>query len=231
MPVAYQTKYKKNCLTCRAARKDPKLRQRIKHATYDRDVGDETLIDIAAELHITKMAVYNHSRKHLKEIETSMDHSAVRVAKKTADIKAAAMKRIELSIDHEEFVGEPLSVVALKEYIAQGHQLVKEGKLNITAQSFLQAVGKDIDYESKKKDREVDIIKTMYRFASGEKKEKDAEPTSVIAGDLNSGPDGPSSIHPEDAGDAVTQWAAHLSPKYPEQEDPHQLADVLEPLG
>ena len=231
MPVVYRTKYKKNCLTCRASKNDAKLRQRIKHATYDRDVGDETLADIAIDLHISKIAVYNHAKKHIKDVEVSNDQRAVRVAKKVADIKTAAMKKIELSIDHEDIVGEPESVMALKEYITQGHALVKEGKLNITAQSFLQAVGKDIDYESKKKDREVDIIKTMYRFASGEKKEADAKATTNTTGDVNSGQDGPGDIHNEDAGDAVAQWAAQLSPKYPKAEDPNQLADLQQPLG
>lgn len=241
--MPYISKYRKNCITCMRTKHDVKLRARIVHATYRRDVGDETLQDISKEMGISFQALYNHSRKHLKEREASLDHQAVRITKKVADIKAAAQKRAELSVDHENISAEPESVIALKEYIAQGHDLVKQGKLNITAQSFLQAVGKDIDYEAKKKDREVDIIKTMMRFASGEtsetkkeiKNENDTRKGSSVAaiasGDADTGQDGPSDIHNEDAGDAVAQWAAELSGKYSKAEDPNQPADVQQPLG
>lgn len=239
----YMPKYRKNCITCRAAKKDAKLRDRIYRATYHKEVGDESLRDIALEVPVSAVAMYNHARKHLADREPRPETKQLKIEKKTAEIKAAVHKKHELSIDHEEISSDLESVEALKEYIRQGYSMVKEGKINITPQSFLQAIRIDIDYESKKQDRQVDIIKTMMRFASGESKETNVKPKPVagetegaetppvFTGSPDPGTGQPGDIHPEDARNALTQWANQVPQTDAEKKDPYQLADVLQPLG
>lgn len=230
----YMPKFRPNCHGCILSKNNPKLRIRIYNAQYRREPGDETLRDIANEIGLASPAgLYNHAKRHLAERDPKPETRAVRIAKKTEDIKAAAQKKVELSIDHDEILPEDESISALREYITQGHVKIKAGELNITPQSFLQAVRIDVDYRSKQKDRQVDIIKTMYRFASGQKKEvhERSDVTDRPSGDTDTGERFTGSLHNEDARDAVARWASGVPKKNPEPEDPHQLADVLESLG
>lgn len=232
--------YKRNCRGCQVSRGNQALRNRIYNAQFKREQGDETLADIAKEVGISQPALYNHAKVHLATRDRDDTRKALILAKKTVDLKAAVAKKLEVSVDHEEVLAEGEAATALNEYVAQGHVMVKEGKIKITAQSFLQAVRISLDYESKKKDREVDIIKTMYRFSSGAKKGTDERkdtggegrtPAAGVAANTDRRPDGPGGLHNEDAGNAVTQWAAGLSPKYTKEEEPDKLTDVLQPLG
>lgn len=237
------SRYKPNCAACQLTRGKTKLRGRVSKAAFRREPGDETLQDIAKELHISSAGMYNHAKKHLSIRDDTPDVREVRVAKKVNDIKVAAQKKVELAIDHDDVLPEEESIAALKDYIRQGHAMIKEGKLNITPQSFLTAVRIDVDYKSKQKDRQVDIIKTMYRFASGQTKEANANSDSAqgtdsgqpIAieptGSTDTGPNGPGTVHNEDAGDATARWATRVSEQDTIPQDPHQLADLLEPMG
>lgn len=237
------SRYKPNCAACQLTRGKTKLRQRVSKAAFRREPGDETLQDIAKELHISSAGMYNHAKKHLSIRDDTPDVREVRVAKKVNDIKAAAQKKVELAIDHDDVLPEDESIAALKEYILQGHAMIREGKLPITAQSFLQAVRIDVDYKSKQKDRQVDIIKTMYRFASGQTKEANANPNSAQGatsgqpaaieptGSADSRQDESGAVHHEDAGDATARWATRVSEQDTIPQDPHQLADLLEPMG
>lgn len=236
------------------AKKDPKLRNRIRNAKFRREIGDETLKDIAIEIGLPFAGVYNHAKKHITDRGIAPETKEIRIVKKSEEIKASVARKHELAIDHDSIIVEDESVEALKEYIRQGYAMVKEGKINITAQSFLQAVRIDIDRVAKTKDRQVDIIKTMYRFASGastetnkgtygtnpstdqvpggsESQSQGNQIAAIASGSVDSGTEGPSDIHNEDARDAITRWAAGVSGQNPEVENAHQLADVLEPLG
>ena len=234
-------RYSARCTSCKASKRSAKLRDRIYHAKFLREPGDESLPDIAREIHVSAVAIHRHARLHVATRQLSDETVAIRVAKKTEDFKAAAAKKVELAIDHDVVADGLDSIQTLKEYIAQGHDLVRKGKISINAQSLLQAIRLDVDYESKKKDREVDIIKTMYRFASGQTKDVREQPkperekrsvaTNKLAASADSGQDGSSDLHNEDAGDAIAYWAAKVPKGDTETKDPYQLTDLLEPVG
>lgn len=168
-------KYKSNCKACQLSKRDAKARARIRYAAFRREEGDETLAQIALEYGISQGPMYNHAKKHITDAESNTARTKqVIVARKTAEFKAKAQKELELKVDSDDFEeleGRPAEIIALDDYIAQGAAEIKEGKLKLTANSFLAAVKIKTDWASKQQNNKIELLKTISAFRSGSKKQ------------------------------------------------------------
>jgi hypothetical protein len=70
--------------------------------------------------------------------------------------------------------------------IDEGNRLVASGQMRVTSSMLIAAARDKAAYQAKKQDRKLDIAKMVYAFASGNKKETDAEgitPESTVSPD------------------------------------------------
>lgn len=214
-------RYKPNCATCQIAKTDISLRKRIRYAAYKREQGDETLQDIAAQIDVSYQGVYNHVKKHMEDVsDRYIDRSRVQAAKKVAEVQAKAHQELELQLSRpviDEIDARPEEVIALDEYIAQGHNAIKQKSLRITPQSFLAAVKIKTDWQSKQQNNKIELMRTMMAFASGGDKPKKKEvidgsgDTLPVTEGLVGGEEQSRDIYRSIVGNAAAQGAEDLS--------------------
>jgi hypothetical protein len=197
-------------------------------AYFRHEQGDETIAQISKELGMHYTSLYNHMQKHVSVRERDGVRKVAIMDKKREDIKAQVQKKHELAIDHKDVKDDVLGAAIMEDYLAQAGTLVREGKIPITAQSFLTAVRISLDYESKKKDRQLDVVKTMYRYAAGKVNDGATPTTDSRPG---AGPDESGDIHNPTAGDAATRWAKAVSEKHAAPEDADKLINLQQPVG
>lgn len=165
--VTMITKYKKGCVTCKQAKSNPKLRDRMYNAYYRGDPLDESIVDISREINVSQGAMYNHMKKHVHE---RPNKTPVMVENHIERLKATIAKETELAIDHDAAVPREDYERAIDGVLAEGmDQMKKEGK-TITISQLLTAAKIKADYMSKKRGQNVEIIKTMYKMSSGNTK-------------------------------------------------------------
>lgn len=208
--------YKRNCRSCQISRGNQKLRERIYHAEFLRETGDETLAQIAPEMGVSYSSLKNHATKHIKL--RSVASEEVRVTKNIEKIKAKIAKDTELSFDHESIVPKQDFEMVVDGVLAEGYQQLKKQDKQISISQLLTAAKIKADYTSKKRGQDTEIIKTMYRMASGGKdtnsdKVTSGASTSGAKADVdstrtaprvdNSGSDRPGSIHQQSPWDAL----------------------------
>ena len=211
-------KYKSNCKGCQLSKHNPKARDRIRKAAFRREDGDETIQQIAIEFGVTPAALYKHCRNHLKDTDVEMSsRKEIKIAKKTIEFKARVQKEHELLIDDntsESIEGRPAEIVTLDDYIAQGAAMVKEGKVQITANSYLAAIKIKNEWQAKQQNNKVELLKTIAAFRSGHKKVVEGEVINGIAkeitGSTNRGADETARIYRRIAGDAATSRAEEI---------------------
>jgi hypothetical protein len=218
-------KYRANCTVCIAAKKDPALRKRIKFAAFKREPGDETLLDLGREFKLTTASMYNHAKKHISDdSEVIARRHDVITANKVVKLKAQVQEDLELQLDLDtvdDIDSDPGQIAALKEYITQGHDLIKKGKLNITAQSFLVAVRTLNEYEAKKTNNKIEFLRTISSFRGGAKKAAKQpiegeivhgnRPTDQVTGSAGEGTNESSSLHRRAFGHAPAPRTGELS--------------------
>lgn len=205
-------KYKVNCSICQKAKNDPKMRNRIRRAAFDREEGDETLRDIAFWYNLSPSAMYNHAKKHIKPVDTE-SRSMVIAAKKVATIQANVQKEAELQLDRQtvdEIDARPVEIMGLDEYIAQGIDTIQKGELKITPSSFLAAVKIKTDWSSKQQTNKIELMRTIAAFASGAKKGKNGDTTETTESDRG-GQDEAGNIYQRAFGHAVARRAIEIS--------------------
>lgn len=214
------TLFKPNCKVCQLSRRDAPFRARLYHATFKREEGDETLNAIIEEYmgRLSAPSVYNHTKRHMvvRSIRTDLNKQ-VRVIKKTAEIKATALKELEVSIDPDmvsDIEARPEQIIALDEYIAQGAAVIKEGALKITAQSFLAAVKIKNEWQMKQTGNKIELIKTIQAFRSGGKKqtkESDDRTASETTEGLDPGEEQTRDLYYAITRNAATSGAGEIS--------------------
>ena len=219
------SRYKPNCNTCKKTKLDAKLRQRIQNAAYKRDIGDESLAEIAKEIGVTIPTIYNHVKKHITDDDIVLEKRLQSKRSLQAEkIKAKVQKDLELKLDVatvEEIDSDPLQILGLKEYIAQGNDMIKKGGLKITAQSYLVAVRTLNEFEAKKTNNKLEFLRTIAAFRGGKKElidptkvgeetESGDRPTGEITESTHRGPGRPRRIRGEVVGDATARWAEEV---------------------
>lgn len=165
-------RYKVNCKTCQITRGDAKLRTRIYNAYYRRDEMDEPLTHIAKEIGISHIAVFNHAKKHMsiRKIATP-----VRVERSIEKMKAQIAKETELAFDHDAAVPKEDYERVIDGVLAEGMDQMKKTGKTITISQLLTAAKIKGDFQAKKRGQDVEIIKTMYKFSSGDKVKTDEQ--------------------------------------------------------
>jgi len=162
MPI----KYKVNCKTCRLSRENPKIRQRIYYAYFKRDEQEETIKDIAREVGIDDAAIYRHCKNH---ITIAPIKNPVQVEKHIQELKAKIAKETELALDHDSVVPKEDYERVLDGVLAEGLAQMKTNGKTITISQLLTAAKIKGDFQAKKRGQDIEVIKSMYRFSSGNK--------------------------------------------------------------
>jgi hypothetical protein len=164
------------CKSCAAIKEDEalgangayggKLGERFYTAWFERKPGEETLEHIGKEIGISIVAVYNHAHNHM----TQRVNKSKEMQAKDAEInklKVKAMKELEISFDHETAVPKQDFEMVIDQVLIDGlAQLKVEGK-QITVNQLIAAAKIKGDWQSKKRGQDTEIIKMMYRSASG----------------------------------------------------------------
>lgn len=194
---------------------DFKFRRRVYEAHFRRNNGDETLGDIALEYGLNKQSIYNHARKHIKE---NLPSGEIKTQNKINRFKAGLENKLAEVLDttdNPSEAGLDPHEQALNEIIALGAEELKAGRLKLNTSQFLGAIKIKADIKNKSKDRQAELVKTMYKFASGEKNKVDRKvidgtPT-IPAGNTYTGEKQPGDIYKQVSGDAPPFWPETVS--------------------
>jgi hypothetical protein len=190
------------------ARGNGRLRARFHHAFFEREVGDETLKQIGEEIGLTQQSLHNHMKKHARRKNVNIEEG--KKIKQIETIKANVAKKVELAIDHDEVVPQTDFEQAVGDIIALGIERLKKGDINVSTTQLLAAAKIKADYTAKKRGQDTELIKTMYRMASGyQGQETDSAPAVATVDSARA--DRPDSVHQQSAWDALTRRAEALS--------------------
>lgn len=208
------TGYRVNCVVCKSCKALPSLKKRIRLATYHRQDGDETLGDIAREFGFSTASIYNHSKKHIRDVQTD-GNKEIRVAKKVIDLQANVQKELELQLDKQtvdEIDARPMEIVGLDELIAQGIAEIRKGGMKLTATQFIAAAKVKSDWAGKQQTNKVEILRTIASFRSGSKKliEGETNDTKELTEGTYRGEDESHRICRAAFGDEVTRRAEEI---------------------
>jgi predicted DNA-binding protein YlxM (UPF0122 family) len=216
-------KYKANCKACILSKHSEKHRRRIRQAAFHRQDGDETLAEIATECNISIPSMYNHVKRHMKEVDTT-GLKEIRVAKKVVNMQSTAQKEMELQLDRQtidEIEARPAEIIGIDELIAQGIAEIRAGKMKLTATQFVAAVKVKSDWAGKQQSNKIELLRTISAFRSGAKKGKIDGNTIELTESTDGGEDEPSRIFRAAFGDAATQGTEEILDGHipPETED------------
>lgn len=161
-------KSKSKCKSCNAIRNNKALKDRYYHAWFEREAGDgsETLEMIAKDIGISSRAIYQHARNHMKR-NVAIKDVAMRKKIMSSRMRAEAMKDLEISFDHDLLVAKEDYEVAVDQVIADGMAQMKVSGKDITVNQILAAAKLKGEWKFKKRGQDTEIIKMMYRGASG----------------------------------------------------------------
>lgn len=202
--------YKSNCSVCKVAKGNAKFRARVRHAAFKREEGDETLQDICKEFSLNLAPMYNHAKKHIRDVTEQFEQArATKLAKKTIELQVQAQKEAELALEGDvmnTIEARPAEIIALDAYIAQAKSMIDSGNLKVTVAGFLGATKIRTDWANKQASQKMDFMKAMYQLASGNKKEINSgtngttNPTPTTPAVDDSGENGPNTLYREAAG-------------------------------
>lgn len=206
-------KFNKNCKSCvlTSGKENQRLRGRIANAYFRPDPASESCGQIADELGISRPSFSHHCKNHLRARHP--EAKARQTASLITKAKAHIQKDLELSFDHEEVIAETDYEHGLSQTIALGTQRMERGEITVSTTQLLQAIKIKADYSAKKRGQDTELIKMMYRTASGlnkDEKEEDATVTEPIGRMDTPREDGPGNLHQPSAWDALTQRAAEV---------------------
>jgi hypothetical protein len=157
---------KGKCKSCVACRNNPRLRLRYYNAWFNREPGAETLEMIGQELSISNNAIYRHAHNHMRR-KVSKVQAPDQVTEVQSQLKAQAMKELEISFDHDLIVPKEDYENVIDAVLVDGlAQLKTQGK-QITVNQLIAAAKIKGDWKAKKRGQDTEIIKMMYRGASG----------------------------------------------------------------
>lgn len=192
IPARYLAKTSKKCKTCLYGRNNPKFRDRVYKAWFERQPGEETLEQIGKEFGISNQAIYRHAHNHMKKRMPKLT-DAERYRQNAQIVKAEAMRDLEVSFDHSQVVPVEAYEQAVDDVITEGIAQLRVKKKDVTINQLLAAAKIKGDWALKKRGQNTELIKTMFRSANGLTK----EPGNVAG----AGSDWPGNICRETSGD------------------------------
>jgi hypothetical protein len=122
------------------------------------------------------ISLYSHCQRHMRDNLPRWMKSYDLVEKKNWE-KALEHTRIATA-EKKELIENTLEVInktststtpheqSLDDFITKGAEMVKEGKINITATTYIQAIRAKADIEKSNKDRRLDAMKAMFTGAA-----------------------------------------------------------------
>jgi hypothetical protein len=154
------------CKSCLACKGNTELSERFYKAWFERESGGETLAHIGEEIDISREAIYRHAKNHMVQRANKVYEMEIK-DKKASELKLQAMKELEISFDHETAVPKQDFETVIDQVLIDGlAQMKVEGK-QITVNQLIAAAKIKGDWQSKKRGQDTEIIKMMYRSASG----------------------------------------------------------------
>lgn len=174
-------KSKAKCKSCQAVHNNPKLRERYYRAWFEREAGDgsETLEMIGQELGISNNAIYRHAHNHMR-MRVKKIQATEQKDQEVATLKAQAMKELEVSFDHGVVIPKEEYEMAVDAVISDGIAQMKVGSKDITINQLLAAAKLKGEWKLKKRGQDTELIKMMFRSASGYTQERTNTPTDRI---------------------------------------------------
>jgi hypothetical protein len=121
---------------------------------------------LGKELEISNNAIYRHAHNHMKRKVDKLE-VVTKVREESASIQAQAMKALEVSFDHGIIIPKDDYEQAVDDVIADGLAQMKVGNKEITVNQLLAAAKLKGEWKLKKRGQDTEIIKMMYRGASG----------------------------------------------------------------
>lgn len=169
--------YRKNCKACQVSKNNSRLRDRIYASKTFNPDGIEFITEIADDVGVSRWSMSNHCKKHVtisvakkrKIAEAIKLHQAKThlAAKVMGEEEARKIIEQEAEIMGKPFRAEVPGYVDLWDaFIALGENRLKNGTIQITAAHILKAAADKADWESKQKDRQLDIVKSIASFAA-----------------------------------------------------------------
>lgn len=157
-------KIRKNCNVCKALKKNQRLLNRIyKSKAYQ--PGGETLRSIADE-HVGQFSykqLWNHCKVHQGLSEDDIYNKAL--VRRSKQIEVEKMQR---QLGHVEVRQELVDI---------GAEAIRSGEVKMTAGVTARLLKDQSDIEEKQKDRQIEIMKMIQSFQSGEVAFKGTDPS------------------------------------------------------
>lgn len=153
--------FSRNCQVCNYSKAHPDFHEAILHTKHIDINNKDTVTDVWKRFNVPLpyTSVMQHVRRHIiPAYESFKERMIVRQAisdKKLVteeDLKKALEGEVGTKASHEQ---------TLDSFIDEFDELIKDGKVKITAQTGLQAIKIKADIEKANKDRKLDAFKMM----------------------------------------------------------------------
>ena len=162
--------YWPGCAVCQYMKKNQDFRYRCMQSTYFNPQGSESLMDVVHAFGdpFKSSAMYQHMKRHqtkdLIKAAESFDENGNGVLNNPAITNTVRMldRPSEATENHE---------IGLDEFIQQGRDKMVRGEMQITANTYLQAIKIKADIQKSNKDRKLDAMKALFGGASGRKED------------------------------------------------------------
>lgn len=207
-----ELKFTIQCGVCRAIKAHVALGDRIKYCSYFYEASNDSLQDIADDYPFNIVALRNHVRKHQtgKKIRLSDIEKAAAKRRHAKEVQVQA--EIEARSTGVDLVKESQSEKVWEAILDIGEDRIRAGEMKVTTEHILRAAKDKADYDSKKNNYDLEVAKTMYAFASGERTKADGDTNTKGSADSdNRVEDGPGGVHDETTGDEAPRWPSALS--------------------
>lgn len=121
---------------------------------------------IGKEIGISNQAIYRHAHNHMK-LKSSKIQAPELVQLTAAQLKAEAMKEVELSFDHDTVIPQEDYETVIDSILAEGLAQLRVNGTTVSVSQLIAAAKIKGDWKAKKRGQDAEIIKMMYRGASG----------------------------------------------------------------
>lgn len=163
-PKKRPSKWKPNCSVCQYAKRNKEFRLRVFESTYFNPDGRESPMDVNRSYGspFGQSLLYACLKRH-------HGHNIVRApATVTDDGKVVVDNRFKQTFDIIETIPGNVSnaELGLEEFIKQGRDKLARGEMQITATTFVAALGKRMEIDAKTKDRRADMLQGLFKGAA-----------------------------------------------------------------
>lgn len=165
--------YKKNCSTCKLAKKNKDLEKELENSSFYNPKSKISLRSIAQAYNLTEDSVRNHVRKHQFITEEQKKRKIEQSIMEKHD--RTAIKKL---VTHNDI---------RQEVMEKGLEGIKKGDIQLTARDVLTASKDQMNYEMKTQDNQLKMMEMVFHFASGESNQSEQYDRELIEGETATG--------------------------------------------